>query len=131
MFDWQRIKQRARLIRPLIFPLILYISFLAFAFRWLGSNPNSTWRIPVAILPILPAIAVAAGMVRAISRLDEMERRILVDGTAFSFLVTILLMLTMGMLGMAGLDQLNGIYVAAIMLLLWLVGKLLGNRKYQ
>ena len=131
MFDWQRIKQRTRLIRPLIFPLILYIGALAFAFQWLGSNPDSTWRIPVAIVPILPAIGIAAGMVRTISRLDEMERRILIDGTAFSFLVTILLMLTMGMLGMAGLPQLNGIYITAIMLFLWLVGKLLGNWKYQ
>ena len=131
MFDWQRIKQRARLIQPLLIPLILYIGALAFAFQWLGSNPTSAWRIPVAILPIMPAIAIAAGMVRVISRLDEMERRILIDGTAFSFLVTILLMLTMGMLGMAGLPQLNGIYISAIMLLLWLVGKLLGNWKYQ
>lgn len=131
MLEWQRIKQRAKLIRPLIIPLILYIGALAFALQWLGSNPASSWRLPVAILPTLPAIAIAIGLVRAISRLDEMERRILIDGTAFSYLVTILLVLTMGMLGIAGLPQLNGIYIAAIMLLLWLVGKLLGNRRYQ
>lgn len=131
MLDWQRIKQRAKLIRPLLIPLILYIGALAFALQWLGSNPISPWRWPIAFLPTLPAIAISIGLVRTISRLDEMERRILIEGTAFSYLVTILLTLTMGMLGLAGLPQLNGIYIATIMLLLWLVGKLLGNRRYQ
>jgi Kef-type K+ transport system membrane component KefB len=127
MFDWQRIKQRAQYIRPLLLPLILYIGVLAFAFTWLESNPDSPWRIPVAVLPILPAIAIALGMLQALSKLDEMERRILVESAAFSFTITMLFLLTMGMLGLAGIPQLNGIYITAIMVSLWLLGKFLGN----
>jgi len=131
MFDWQRIKQRAKLIRPLLVPLILYIGALAFAFNWLETNPDSPWRIPVAVLPILPGIAIALGVLWALNKLDEMERRILVEGAAFSFTITMLLLLTMGMLGLAGFPQLNGIYIMAIMSVLWLVGKFWGNWRYK
>ncbi len=131
MFDWQRIKQRARLIRPLLLPLILYFGALAFALNWFETNPDSAWRIPVALLPLLPGIAIALGLMRALSRLDEMERRILLEGIGFSFTITILFLLTMGMLGLAGFPQLNGIYIIAIMLLLWLFGKFWGNWRYK
>ena len=131
MFDPQRIKQRARLIRPLLVPLILYIGALAFVLDWLESNPDSNWRIPIAVLPIIPGIAIALGILRAISRLDEMERRILVEGAAFSFTITMLLLLTMGMLGLAGVPQLNGIYIMAIMMFLLLVSKFWGNWRHK
>jgi hypothetical protein len=60
-----------------------------------------------------------------------MEKRILLEGAAFSFTITMLLLLTMGMLGLAGVSQLNGIYISAIMVFLWLVGKLWGNWRYK
>jgi len=124
-----RIRYRFRLIRPLLVPLILYIGALAFAMQWLAANPDSGWRYAVALAPMLPGVWIALGMVRAIARLDELERRILLEAAAGSFAITLLLMLSMGLLGFAGLAQLNGVYIAGMMAILWLLGKLWGNWK--
>ncbi len=124
-----RIRFRFRLIRPLLIPLILYIGALGFAMHWLAANPDSGWRYAVALTPMLPGIWIALGMLRAIARLDELERRILLEAAAGSFAITLLIMLSMGLLGFAGLPQLNGVYVAGLMAILWLLGKLWGNWK--
>ena len=124
-----RIRYRFSLIRPLLIPLILYIGALAFAMQWLEANPDSGWRYVVALAPMLPGIWMALGMLRAITRLDELERRILLEAAAGSFAITLLLMLSMGLLGFAGLAQLNGVYIAGVMAFLLLLGKLWGNWK--
>ncbi len=54
MFD--RIKQRAKLIRPLLIPFIFYIGLLSFSINWLEENPESSWRIAAALLPLIPGI---------------------------------------------------------------------------
>ena len=124
-----RLRYRFSLLRPLFIPLIFYIGALVFSMNWLSANLDSGWRYAVALIPMLPGIWMALGVMRAISRLDEMERRILLEAAAISFAITLLLMLSLGLLGIAGIPQLNGIYIAGIMAFLWFVGKLWGNWK--
>ena len=127
----ERIKARAKLVRPLLLPLVFYIGLLLFSVSWLGDNPASPWRFPVALLPMIPGVLIALGVVRAIMKLDELERKILLEGMAISFTCTLILVLSMGLLGMAGFAQLNGVYIGAVMALLWLGGKLWATRKYE
>jgi hypothetical protein len=128
---FERIKQRAKLIRPLLIPFIFYIGLLAFSLKWLEENPDSSWRIAVALLPLIPGIFIALGIVRAILQLDELERRILLEGIAFSFAMTFILVLSFGLLDIAGVPMLNGSYIALFMAVFWLIGKLWGNWKYK
>ncbi len=127
----ERIKARAKLVRPLLLPLVIYIGLLFFSITWLEANPASPWRFLVALLPMIPGVFIALSVVRAIMKLDELERKILLEGMAISFTCTLILMLSMGLLGAAGFPQLNGAYVGAFMALLWLVGKLWVTRKYE
>ncbi len=128
---FERIKQRAKLIRPLLIPFIFYIGLLAFSIKWLEENPESSWRIAVALLPVIPGILIALGIVRAITQLDELERRILLEGIAFSFAMTFILVLSFGLLDFAGVTMLNGSYIALFMAIFMLIGKLWGNRRYR
>jgi hypothetical protein len=127
----ERFKARAKLIRPLLLPLVFYIVLLFFSVNWLEAYPLSPWRFMVALLPMIPGVFIALGVVRAILRLDELERKILLEGMAISFTLTLILVLSMGLLGLAGIPQLNGVYIGALMALLWLVGKLWMTRKYE
>ncbi len=127
----ERFKARSKLLRPLFPPLVIYVGLLFFSFNWLGANPLSPWRFIVALLPMVPGVFIALGVVRAIMQLDELERKILLEGMAVSFACTLILVLSMGLLGQAGIPQLNGIYIGAVMALLWLVGKLWMTRKYE
>jgi len=127
----ERLKARWKLVRPLLVPFIFYIGVLTFSFIWLGANPDSSWRILVALAPVIPGFFIAIGVIRAIQKLDEMERRILLEGIAISFMGTFVLVVSMGLLERASVEQLNGSYIALFMAILWLIGKLWGHRKYQ
>lgn len=126
----ERFKARAKLIRPLLFPLLLYIGLLAFSINWLGRHPDSVWRYAAALTPMLPGIWIAVGVVRAIRRLDELERRILLEALSVSFMGTLILVLSLGFLQFAGLPAVNGSYIGFFMAVLWLVAKLVIHRKY-
>lgn len=126
----ERFKARAKLIRPLLFPFMFYIGLLAFSINWLGRHSDSPWRYAVALTPMLPGFWIALGVVQAIRRLDELERRILLEALSVSFMGTFILVLSLGLLKIAGLPAVNGAYIALFMAVLWLVAKLLIHRKY-
>ena len=131
MFDLQRIKQRAQLIRPLLIPLILYLGFLAIAVNWAPVMEPSTWRYIIALLPMIPGIFLAFGILRITSKIDEMERRILLEAVAFSFILTFILLLSFALLGLVGVQQPNTIMITFIMCMLLIIGKLWGNWRYR
>lgn len=128
---YERFKSRVHLIRPLILPLILYIGALVISSSWLEANPQSGWRPLVALLPVLPGMFIGIGVIRAVLRLDELERRIILDAAAFSLAGTFILVLSLGFLELAGYQRLNGVYIALIMALLWFIGKLWAGRRYE
>jgi hypothetical protein len=127
----ERAKERFPLIRPLLVPLILYIGLLTWSVHWLEVHPDSTWRYAAALAPLLPGIFIALGIIRAVRRLDELAQKILLEGMAVSFFFTLILTLSLGLLGMAGLPQPNTVYISLFMVVMWLVGKLFFSGKYQ
>ena len=131
MIDRKRIKKRASLIRPLLVPLVLNIGLLFLAVSWAPQNDSSPWRYVVALLPIIPGIWIALGVVQMSSKLDEMERRILLESAAFSFILTLLLLLSLGLLGLVGGPQLSSINILFVMCVLLVVGKFWGNWRYR
>jgi len=131
MIDIERIKQRAQRIRPLLIPLILYIGLLAVAVSWAPSMDPSIWRYVVALLPMIPGLFLAFGVVRVTSKIDEMERRILLEAVAFSFIFTLILLLSFGLLGLVGVPEPSSINILFIMCMLLIVGKLWGNWRYR
>ena len=127
----ERFKARAKYIRPLLIPLILYIGFLMLSLNWVESNPNSLWRYLISLLPMVPGIWIAIGIVRAIQQLDEMERLILLEGMAVSFMGTFILVLSLGFLQIAGFPPVSGVYIGLFMVVLWLVAKLIIHRRFE
>ena len=80
---------------------------------------------------MLPGLWLAFGVVQAIRRLDELERKNLLDGMVFSFAGTLILTMSLGFLNIAGFPQVNASLIALVMVILWLVGKLWSGRMYQ
>ena len=131
MIDRQRIKQRAQRIRPLLIPLILYIGLLTVADFIAPNMEPSMWRYLVALLPMIPGLFLALGIVKVSSQLDEMENRILLEAVAFSFILTLILLLSFGFLGLVGVPQPRTIYIVFIMCMLLVIGKFWGNWRYR
>ena len=58
----------------LFLSFIIYIALLAISLNLIENNPNSTWRYIVALLPMIPGVVIALGVVRAIIQMDELEQ---------------------------------------------------------
>ena len=131
MIDKDRIKQRVQYIRPLIIPFIIYIGFLALAVSQAPKLEASVWGYLVALLPMIPGLYLAFGLVRITTKIDEMERRILLEAVAFSFIFTLILLLSFGLLGLVGIPQPSNINIVFIMCMLLVIGKFWGNWRYR
>jgi hypothetical protein len=126
----ERAKERFPLIRPLLIPLVFYIGLLAWSLHWLQSHPASAWRYLVVLAPMLPGIFIAFGILRATRKLDELAQKIILEGMAVSFVFTLILTLSLGLLSMAGLPQPNTVFISLFMAVMWLAGKLFFSGKY-
>jgi hypothetical protein len=131
MIEGKRIKERAKRIRPLLVPLILYLSFLAVAVSWAPDMDDSPWRYMIALLPLIPGLFLTFGIVRVTTQIDEMERRILLEAVAFSFIFTLILLISSGLLGLVGMPQPSPVIISAVMCFLLVIGKFWGNWRYR
>jgi uncharacterized membrane protein (DUF485 family) len=129
--NMNRVKERFILMRPVMVPFILYIGLLAFATNWVANNPQSDYRMLVALLPVIPSIWIAVLIVQFIKKLDELEQRIIHEAASFSFMLTLLLVLVFSLLSFSGLPTPNPMYLLLVMVVLLAVGKLAGNRRYK
>jgi hypothetical protein len=85
----------------------------------------------VAALPVLPTIYLALTLGNAIGSLDELQRRIQTESISIGFAGTFVVATLLGFLGLAGLPQLNWIYVPLVMAFCWLFGKLWTMWRYR
>jgi len=131
MIDGKRIKQRAKRIRPLLIPLVLYLGLLIVAVMWAPKMENTIWGYVIALLPMIPGLFLTVGIVKVSRTLDEMERRILLEAAAFSFIFTLILLLSFGLLGLVGIPQPRPVIIFSIMCFLLVIGKFWGNWRYR
>lgn len=124
----KRIKERAVLTFPLLIPMIIFLVLLQLAIFWAQEHPGSSIWPFIAAAPLIPAGFLVVGIIRIIKKLDELERKILVDAAALSGLVMFVLLIYLGMLSLAGSTVPNPIYLALLMAIIILTVKLLGNR---
>jgi ABC-type cobalamin transport system permease subunit len=92
---------------------------------------DAAWRTPVALLPMLGALGVLAAVVRAYRRMDELDRRLLLEGIGISFAGTALLTFAYGFLETVGFPRLSWFFVWGIMGALWLGAALVNKWRYR
>jgi len=111
---------------------LLYIALL-FAANALerAIAPTGALRIAIALSPMIGAAAVAVAVLRAIWRMDELQRRIQLDAIAFSFLGTAFLTFGWGFAEDAGLPHLRAFAVWPLMAALWVIGLFVAQRRYR
>jgi len=92
-------------------------------------------RVPpghkVAVLPVAPAGFVIWLFVRALRRLDELQKRIQMEAFGFSLATTALITFGYGFLEGAGMPHLSWTYVLPLMALLWGAGTAVFTWRYR
>ena len=82
-----------------------YILVLMAAVPFVTERVDSPWRVPVGLLPLVPIGLMAWVLVRHYGRVDEMNRRAIVESMAFAFIVSAPIVITLGFLESAGLEM--------------------------
>lgn len=97
-----------------------------------NTDAGSGWRVPLALVPMVPLVFALFAFVRYLGRMDELQRRVQLEALAFAFGGTALLTFGYGFLqSVAGFPQVNWFAVWPIMAVLWLAGKARADRRYK
>ena len=111
--------------------MIGYGIVLAGSIKLLGSYGETAWRYPLALSPVLPALAVLVAFVRFFRAVDELEQRMHLEGLAFAFGASALATFAYGFLEGVGFPHLNWTFVWPVMVMFWGIGNALARRRYR
>jgi hypothetical protein len=111
--------------------LLAYLMVLVGTLTVVEANPDAPWRYYVAVLPVIPAAFTLWVLIRALARLDELQKRIQLQAFGFALGATALLTFGYGFLEGAGLPHLNWALVLPLMAILWGVGAVVFTIRYR
>ena len=98
-------RSRARAYRRDFWPgMVGYCAVLAVVLVFGQLDGGSPWRFLWAVLPVLPAVWVVRAVVRHLHRIDEFQRLLTFQALSVGFLVAMVVAVTGGFLGFAGLE---------------------------
>lgn len=90
-------------------------------------------RAGIALIPLIPAVLTVLAFVRDIRQSDEFERRLQLEALAFAFPVTLLLVMTLGLLELAidlNPEDWSYRHIWPYLWMLWIFGYVLAKRRY-
>jgi len=113
--------------------LLAYVLVLAGSIRVLQALPELSMaaKAVIALLPMLPGIAMCWAIVRNLRRMDELQRRIQLEAFSVSFAGTGLITFSYGFLEGVGFPKLSLFIVWPLMCTLWVVSGFFCGRRYR
>ena len=112
-------------------PMALYVAVLVPSLQFLKAHPDSPWRVPVAVAPVVPIAFVVLASIRRVRKMDELAQRKYLEAGAFAYPAMIVLSITYGFLQNVGLPAVNWMYVGVAMFFLFGVGQALAWLRYR
>ena len=111
--------------------IIFYAAMLLLSVRLMRILPESPWRFPIALLPMLPIGLGLLTFLRLFGDMDELQKRIHLDALAFSFGIIGPLTFSYGLLQNVGLPQFSYLAIFPLMIALWGLGYVIAAWRYR
>ena len=111
--------------------VLLYVACVVISSASVRAMPDGAAKIALALLPVMPMIAMAVSIIRRLNSMDELGRKIQLEALAVAFVCTALTTFSYGFLETAGLPRLSAFMVWPIMGGVWCVATIIGTRRYQ
>lgn len=123
----------AQYFKELGLSLLAYTGVLVGSISWLNSQKDmaTPWRDLLALSPMLPGALVVWAILRQLSRLDELQRRVQFEALAMAFAGTAFISFSYGFLEGLGYPRLSMFVVWPLMAGLWMLGLVLASRRYK
>lgn len=110
---------------------LAYVVVQVASLMFLRENPDSPWRIPVTVAPVIPIVFMMLAVFRFVRRMDEMLRHLHLEAVVIAYIATLMLCFSYGFLENVGFPSFNTMWVGFAMILLWSMGQLIAGRKYR
>lgn len=126
-------EERSRQTRRLLL-LALGVALAIVGAAWVGRQLplRSPGRIAIALLQGAATAVLIVAMVKPMRQYDELQRRIHLEALALAFAGTAILVTAYGFLVNAGLPDIDWAdWIWPGMVVLWVVGLLIANRRYR
>ena len=117
--------------RRTTFGVAAYVVVLGLVVWWLNGHPESAWRVPVALLPLVPMAYGLWNIQLHFRESDELQQRIQLEALAFGFAGTAMSLFAYGFLEMVGFPRLSVWWVWTVMGAFWIVGSFLAGARYR
>ncbi|MFI5282832.1 MAG: hypothetical protein ACHQ0J_06845 [Candidatus Dormibacterales bacterium] len=111
--------------------VLAYLMVLVGVVVAIQANPTARWRYDLLALPLLPGGMAVWLFVRAIDRLNDLQKRIQVRASGFALGGTALMTFGYGFLEGSGMPHLNWVILLPIEMLMWGVGTLIFTLRYR
>ena len=119
-------------VREFGIAMVAYVVAVIVSITIIENSPVSAlWRVPLALLPVIPAIFGVIAYMRFVRQMDELQRRIQFEGIAFSFGVAGILTFSYGFLENIGFPHISLMWIFPFMIVLWGIGLAIAARRYQ
>jgi hypothetical protein len=117
-------KYPPHIIRLIMLAVIIFVIATISAVVLIIQGLAKPYPLLVAALPGFASVSLAYAIARAITSRDELQQRIQLEALAIAFGWTLVLVYSIGIFIMAGIEQPRWIYLLPIMVFGWLTGKL-------
>jgi hypothetical protein len=121
---------RGSMLPAVVSLLLVFALCLAALLLW-GRTDDPVLRFAVGLLPAPALIAFALFVGRSIAKLEDLQRRIQIEGIAMAFGIFIVLVSLYGWLTLFGAPQVHWIFATPALALCWVVGKLASTLRYR
>ena len=111
--------------------MLAYSAVLVVSLMFLRENPESPWRVPATVAPVIPIVFIMLAVIRFVRRMDEMHRHIHLEAVIIAYLTTVILCFSYGFLENVGFPSFNTMWVGVAMICLLGIGQLFTYRKYR
>lgn len=112
---------------------IAMIAYLAIVYPLASAADHAagTWKILLALTPLIPLIVVFVSAIQMIRGIDELERQIHIEALAVAAGVTALLSVTYGFLEVAKFPHPSAWFTYGVVMLTWAIATPFVARKYK
>lgn len=111
---------------------MVWYALLLLGASYLAPNVDATWRLPLALVPMVPLWFALQAALRFFRRADEFARRVMMEAVSFAFVAGVMVAMTYGLAeAIADLPRISWTWVAPLFLVLWAVGGYLAHRRYK
>jgi hypothetical protein len=111
--------------------LVLYAGVLIPTIFWLRAYPDASARWAVALLPAIPVLLVFWAVIRFLSRMDELGRRMVTEALAAAFAGSAMLVITFGLLEVGGMPRMSPWLIWIAMGAIWALASAVVIRRFR